>query len=103
MNAYIELDALWKVLVASLLAGAGLAAVFSLSLVGLSSGRTAGPGGSRALPPGRGRGHRPRSLRHARQSAAEPAPTPHRTAEGEGSFRWTISGRGLGQSRPGFA
>jgi hypothetical protein len=46
MNAYIDLDALWKVLVASLLAGAGLAAVFSLSLVGLSSGHTAGRTGA---------------------------------------------------------
>ena len=40
MNDY--LDALWKVLVAALVAGAGLAAVFSLALVGLSSGQTAG-------------------------------------------------------------
>jgi hypothetical protein len=46
MNAYVDLDALWKVLVASLLAGAGLAAAFSLSLVGLSSGRTAGRAGA---------------------------------------------------------
>ncbi|MGS2646223.1 hypothetical protein [Streptosporangium sp. LJ11] len=42
MNDYIDLDALWRVLLASLLAGAGLVAVFSLALVGLSSGRTAG-------------------------------------------------------------
>jgi hypothetical protein len=46
MNSYIDLDALWKVLVASLLAGAGLAAVFSLSLVGLSSGRPVGRAGA---------------------------------------------------------
>ncbi|MET8155319.1 hypothetical protein ABZT47_03025 [Sphaerisporangium sp. NPDC005289] len=42
MNDYIDLDALWKVMVASLVAGAGLAAVFSLALAGLSTGRPAG-------------------------------------------------------------
>ena len=36
------LDTLWKVMVAALVAGAGLAAVFSLALVGLSSGNAAG-------------------------------------------------------------
>ncbi|MGC5015862.1 hypothetical protein ACLQ2R_34300 [Streptosporangium sp. DT93] len=46
MNAYIDLDALWKVLLASLLAGAGLVAVFSLALVGLSTGRPAGRAGA---------------------------------------------------------
>ncbi|GAA3419850.1 hypothetical protein [Streptosporangium vulgare] len=46
MNGYIDLDALWKVLLASLLAGAGLVAVFSLALVGLSSGRAAGRAGA---------------------------------------------------------
>ncbi|MFF3438309.1 hypothetical protein [Streptosporangium sp. NPDC002721] len=46
MNGYIDLDALWKVLLASLLAGAGLVAVFSLALVGLSSGRLAGRAGA---------------------------------------------------------
>jgi hypothetical protein len=42
MNDYLDLDALWKVLVAALVAGAGLAAVFSLALVGLSTGNAAG-------------------------------------------------------------
>lgn len=46
MNGYIDLDALWKVLLASLLAGAGLVVVFSLALVGLSSGRAAGRAGA---------------------------------------------------------
>ncbi|GAB1817847.1 hypothetical protein [Herbidospora sp. RD11066] len=44
----LDLDALWKVLVASLVAGVGLAALFSLALVGLSSGRTAGRVGAGA-------------------------------------------------------
>ncbi|GAA3013999.1 hypothetical protein [Streptosporangium longisporum] len=48
MSDYVDLDALWKVLLASLLAGAGLAAVFSLALVGLSGGRTAGRAAGRA-------------------------------------------------------
>ncbi|MFC4591587.1 hypothetical protein [Sphaerisporangium corydalis] len=48
MNDYIDLDALWRVMVASLVAGAGLAAVFSLALVGLSSGRPAGKVGAAA-------------------------------------------------------
>ncbi|GII87410.1 hypothetical protein Ssi03_54000 [Sphaerisporangium siamense] len=42
MTEYIDLDALWKVLVAALLAGAGLVAVYSLALVGLANGRAAG-------------------------------------------------------------
>ncbi|MEU4408804.1 hypothetical protein AB0F88_30170 [Streptosporangium sp. NPDC023963] len=46
MNGYVDLDALWRVLLASLLAGAGLVAVFSLALVGLSSGRAAGRAGA---------------------------------------------------------
>ncbi|MFI6510526.1 hypothetical protein ACIBCT_23220 [Streptosporangium sp. NPDC050855] len=46
MSDYVDLDALWKVLLASLPAGAGLAAVFSLALVGLSGGRTAGRAGA---------------------------------------------------------
>ena len=46
MSQYVDLDALWKVLVAALVAGAGLAAVFSLALVGLSSGRTVGRAGA---------------------------------------------------------
>ncbi|MEV7005884.1 hypothetical protein [Streptosporangium sp. NPDC051022] len=37
MNAYLDLDALWRVLVAALLGGAGLVAIFSVGLVGLSS------------------------------------------------------------------
>ncbi|RCG32311.1 hypothetical protein DQ384_07380 [Sphaerisporangium album] len=42
MSEYVDLDALWKVLVAALLGGAGLVAVYSLALVGLSNGRAAG-------------------------------------------------------------
>jgi hypothetical protein len=46
MSEYMDLDALWKVLVAALLAGAGLVALFSMGLVGLSSGRAAGRAGA---------------------------------------------------------
>ncbi|SEG95828.1 hypothetical protein SAMN05444920_109174 [Nonomuraea solani] len=46
MSDILDLDALWKVLVAAVVAGAGLAAVFSLALVGLSSGRAAGRAGA---------------------------------------------------------
>ncbi|GAA0415142.1 hypothetical protein Acor_78580 [Acrocarpospora corrugata] len=42
MSDWLDLAALWRVLVASLVAGAGLAAAFSLALVGFSSGRVIG-------------------------------------------------------------
>ena len=37
MSDYIDFGALWQVLVASVLVGAGLVAVFSVGLVGLSA------------------------------------------------------------------
>ncbi|MBP2702864.1 hypothetical protein JOL79_03485 [Microbispora sp. RL4-1S] len=48
MSPYIDLDALWKVLVAGLVAGAGLVAVYALGLAVLAAARTgpsAHPGG----------------------------------------------------------
>ncbi|GIH23515.1 hypothetical protein Aph01nite_18250 [Acrocarpospora phusangensis] len=48
MNEFLDLDALWKVLVTSLVAGVGLATLFSLALVGLSSGRVSGRAGAGA-------------------------------------------------------
>ncbi|MEO3857693.1 hypothetical protein [Acrocarpospora sp. B8E8] len=46
MNDWLDLAALGRVLVASLVAGAGLATVFSLALVGLSSGKLIGRAGA---------------------------------------------------------
>nr|WP_062335737.1 hypothetical protein [Herbidospora sakaeratensis] len=40
--SYIDVDALWRVLVASLIGGVGIAALFSVGLIGVSSGRVAG-------------------------------------------------------------
>ncbi|MFF4990990.1 hypothetical protein ACFY19_27665 [Streptosporangium saharense] len=45
MNAYLDLDALWRVLVAALAGGAGLVAVFSVALAGLAAARPASEGG----------------------------------------------------------
>ncbi|MEV0623753.1 hypothetical protein AB0I81_61280 [Nonomuraea sp. NPDC050404] len=42
MSDIIDLDSLWKVLVTAVVAGAGLAAVFSLALVGLAGGHVPG-------------------------------------------------------------
>ncbi|GAB1820645.1 hypothetical protein [Herbidospora sp. RD11066] len=39
MSGYIDFDALWRVMVASLIGGVGIAALFSIGLVGISSGR----------------------------------------------------------------
>ncbi|GAA4564594.1 hypothetical protein [Planotetraspora kaengkrachanensis] len=36
MNQYVDVDALWKVLVAGLAGGVGLVALFAVGLVGLS-------------------------------------------------------------------
>lgn len=49
MNAYIDFDALWRVLVAAFIGGAGLVAVFSLGLVGLASAQSSGDGTGRPL------------------------------------------------------
>ncbi|MEU1733052.1 hypothetical protein [Streptosporangium sp. NPDC020145] len=50
MNAYLDLDALWRVLVAALAGGAGLVAVFSVALAGLAAARpTSAGGGGRPL------------------------------------------------------
>lgn len=46
MNDYLDLAALWKVLLAALAGGAGLAAVFSLALAGLATGRPTGRAGA---------------------------------------------------------
>jgi hypothetical protein len=46
MNSWINLDALWKIVVVGLAAGAGLPALFAVGLVALGRGprtRTAGP------------------------------------------------------------
>ncbi|MCT9933947.1 hypothetical protein N5079_27420 [Planotetraspora sp. A-T 1434] len=51
MSHFVDVDALWKVLVAGLLGGAGLAAVYALGLVGLSA-YTAEDTGSAARPVG---------------------------------------------------
>ncbi|WP_062344335.1 hypothetical protein [Herbidospora yilanensis] len=40
--SYIDVDALWRVMVASLVGGVGIAALFSVGLIGVSSGRTVG-------------------------------------------------------------
>ncbi|GLX98255.1 hypothetical protein [Herbidospora sp. NBRC 101105] len=40
--SWIDADALWRVMVASLVGGVGIAALFSVGLIGLSSGRTVG-------------------------------------------------------------
>ncbi|MFF0573649.1 hypothetical protein [Streptosporangium saharense] len=45
MNAYLDLDALWRVLVAALAGGAGLVAVFSVALAGLAAARPTSEGG----------------------------------------------------------
>ncbi|ETK35687.1 hypothetical protein [Microbispora sp. ATCC PTA-5024] len=50
MSQYIDVDALWKVLVAGLVAGAGLVAVYALGLVGLAAART--QDGTAARPAG---------------------------------------------------
>lgn len=42
MNSWINLTALWKIVVVGLLAGAGLPALFAVGLRALSSARTAG-------------------------------------------------------------
>lgn len=39
MNDYVDLDALWRVMAAALIGGVGIAALFSIGLVGISSGR----------------------------------------------------------------
>ncbi|MEW9532333.1 hypothetical protein [Microbispora sp. NPDC049125] len=51
MSQYVDFDALWKVLVAALLAGAGLVAVYALGLVGLAAARNE-DGRSAARPAG---------------------------------------------------
>ncbi|MEV8631140.1 hypothetical protein AB0395_05730 [Streptosporangium sp. NPDC051023] len=49
MNAYLDFDALWRVLVAALLGGAGLVAIFSVGLVGLASTQSSDDGAGRPL------------------------------------------------------
>lgn len=46
MNDYLDLDALWKVLAAAVIGGAGLVAIFSVGLVGLASARSSSGGGT---------------------------------------------------------
>lgn len=42
MSQYIDVDVLWKVLVAGLLGGAGLVAVYALGIAALAAGREDG-------------------------------------------------------------
>ncbi|HZP51733.1 hypothetical protein [Actinocrinis sp.] len=48
MNSWINLTALWKIVVVGLLAGAGLPALFAVGLRALSPARGAEPGTARA-------------------------------------------------------
>lgn len=62
MNSWINLTALWKIVVVGLLAGAGLPALFAVGLRALSPARGAGSGAARVR--GRDGGGRPAAAGH---------------------------------------